>query len=410
MPSLVSDLELPQLDGSEARAFSDQWAELDHLRASSWLARAPLGLGYVLTRHDDCVAVLRDPRWYSAMGLIGDRHGITDERWLNRRQRPSILASEGEVHQRLRRLVAPAFTPRQSERLRPVMREVLTSLVDAVVPTGRCELVADVCDPYPIPIICELLGAPKTDRARFSRWATRIFRIFDDDMADHVDDILDAQAELDEYVGDLIVERRSAPTDDLLSTLIAIEEEGDRLSNSELVMLAEAVLLAGTDTTRNQLGCAVAVFAEHPDQWALLAERPELAGRAVEETLRYLGTVRGTGRFASQDVELRGVVFPQGTLVFPNFVAANHDPGSFDEPHRFDITAERSASHLTFGFGIHYCLGANLARAELQEALPLLARRMPDLRLDGEVTWKPGGAGIWGPSRLPLAFAPTASA
>jgi cytochrome P450 len=409
MPTPLAELELPTYAIDDGRALTEQWAQLDRVRGRHWLARHPLGFGYLLTRHEDCVAILRDPRWHSAAALIGDRAGITDERWLARRRRPSILSAEGEVHQRLRRLVAPAFTPRQSDRLRPLMRQVIGRLVDAVVPTGRTELVADVCEPYPIPIICELLGAPEEDWALFSRWATQIFQVFNDDVADHVDEILAAQGELDAYVTDLIARRRAAPRDDLLSALIAVEEQGDRLDTAELVMLAEAVLLAGTDTTRNQLACAVAVFAEHPDQWALLAGQAELAGRAVEESLRYLGTVRGTGRFASEDLVYRDVAFPAGTVVFPSFVAANHDPDCFVEPHRFDITAERSASHLTFGFGPHYCLGANLARAELQEALPLLARRLPDLRLDGEVTWKPAGVGIWGPARLPLAFTPTPS-
>jgi cytochrome P450 len=192
-----------------------------------------------------------------------------------------------------------------------------------------------------------------------------------------------------------------------MSDLIAAEEAGDRLDEEELLMLCEAVLLAGTDTTRNQLGCSVALLAQHPAQWKLLGEQPELASRAVEETMRYLGTVRGTARFASEDIEYRGVLFPKGTFVAPSFVAANTDPGVFDLPERFDITRESGSPHLTFGSGIHYCLGAWLARAELQEALPILARRLPDLRLDGEITWKPNSVGIWGPAVLPLAFTPT---
>ena len=171
--------------------------------------------------------------------------------------------------------------------------------------------------------------------------------------------------------------------------------------------MAEAVLLAGTDTTRNQLACSVAVFAEHPDQWTLLAQRPELAPRAVEESMRYLGTIRGTARIAAEPVEYKGVLFPQGTFVFPSFIAANFDDQKFVDVERFDITKEAAdAPHLTFGSGIHYCLGAWLARAELQEALPILARRMPKLAIDGEVTWKPSTFGIWGPASLPLRFTP----
>ena len=187
--------------------------------------------------------------------------------------------------------------------------------------------------------------------------------------------------------------------------MIAITDAGDRLSSGELMSMAQAVLVAGTDTTRNQLACTMALFAQHPDQWRLLVERPELAPRAVEESMRFLGAIRGTARVASEDIEMDGVHYPQGTFVFPSFVAANFDETVWSEADRFDITKESSNTpHLTFGSGIHYCLGAWLARAELQEALPVLAARWPNLRLDGEITWKPQQFGIWGPATLPLAF------
>ena len=193
-----------------------------------------------------------------------------------------------------------------------------------------------------------------------------------------------AQDELDEYTRGLIAERRSKPADDLLTDLIAAEEAGDKLSNDELVMMVNAVIVGGTDTTRNQLGCAVALFAEHPEQWALLAEQPELAPRAVEEAMRYFGAVRGTARFASCDIEYRDVVFPAGTFISVGLAEANRDAAVFADPERSTSRSDGADQpQLTFGSGIHYCLGAALARAELQEALPLLARRMPNLRLDG---------------------------
>jgi cytochrome P450 len=287
------------------------------------------------------------------------------------------------------------------------MREVINGLVDPVASTGRCELVEDVCEPYPIPIICELLGAPKQDWKLFSNWATDIFRIFNNDLANDLPLIQAASDELDEYVSAMIDERRTRPADDLLSDLIAAEEAGDRLSTEDLVGLAEAVLMAGTDTTRNQLACSVALFAQHPEQWALLGERPDLAPRAVEESMRYLGAVRGTARIAAEDIEYRDVLFPAGTLVSTSLAGANFDERAWEEPESFDITRERPTTQLTFGFGIHFCLGANLARAELQEALPILARRLPELAVDGAIEWKPPTVGIWGPSRLPLRFTPT---
>ncbi len=405
MSTPVADLTLPTYEPDTEHRRGMTRDEIEAFRAEHWLVRVPFG--YQLLDHDDCIAVLKDKRWHQAARLLSAMSGITDEEYLARRQRTSILSAEGDEHQRLRRLVSGAFTPRSADRLRPFMRQVINDLLDPITATGRCELVNDVCEPYPIPIICELLGAPKEDWPLFSRWATDIFRVFDADIAKYTKQIMAASDAMDAYVEDLIDVRRGDPADDLLSDLIAAEEEGDKLSTEELVMLAEAVLLAGTDTTRNQLACALAVFAEHPDQWALLAEKPELAPRAAEESLRYLGAVRGTGRFASEDVVYRDVLFPEGTLVFPNFVAANSDPAHFDAPQVFDITAPREATHLTLGFGLHYCLGANLARAELQEALVIMSQRMPNLRLDGETVYKPAGVGIWGPASLPLAFDPT---
>jgi cytochrome P450 len=400
MATSAHDLDLPEIELIDVERH-DALARLAEVREQHWLARTPLG--YLVTRHEDVTAILRDRRWHSALSLLPQMAGIDDPNVLERRNK-SILSMEGDEHTRLRRLVSPAFTPKATDRFRPSMRDVVHGLVDPLVPAGRCELVVDVCEPYPILIICELLGAPKEDWPLFSDWATDIFRIFNNDLLNDLADIDRATQELDEYVRDLIERRRAEPKDDLLTDLIAAEEEGDRLSNDEMVGLAEAVLMAGTDTTRNQLACSVAVFAEHPKQWALLAERPELAPRAVEETMRYLGAVRGTARFAAEAVEYRDVLFPPGTLVATSLAGANYDPEAFDDPFEFDLTRETTTPQMTFGSGIHFCLGASLARAELQEALPVLARAMPDLAVDGAIEWKPSTVGIWGPARLPLRF------
>jgi cytochrome P450 len=172
-------------------------------------------------------------------------------------------------------------------------------------------------------------------------------------------------------------------------------------------MMCEAVLMAGTDTTRNQLGCSLSLFAAHPEQWKLLADQPELAPRAVEETMRFFGTVRGTVRFASEDIEYRDVVFPAGTFIGLSLAQANRDPSIFDSPAEFDITRDPpDKPQLTFGSGIHYCLGAALARAEQQEALTIMAKRLPDLELAGEIIWKPSTV-IFGPEHLPIRFTRT---
>jgi cytochrome P450 len=402
VPQLVSELRLPVLNtvGMERQ---DAIAAIEAAQAQHWLARTEVG--YSVTHYADVTAILRDKRFHSALSMLPRMSGLEDSGPMTRR-RQSILSMEGEAHARLRRLVAPAFTPASANRLRPTMRAVVGQLLDRVVDQGECELVADVCEPYPIPIICELLGAPPQDWKLFSAWATDIFRIFNANLVEDLPLIEKAAGELSAYVSDMIAERRQDPRDDLLSDLIAVEEEGDRLSTEEMAMLAEAVLMAGTDTTRNQLACSVALFSEQPDQWAQLAEQPELAQRAVEESMRYLGAVRGTARFASEDVVYRDVLFPAGTLVSTSLAGANRDGEAFDDPDSFDITRERDTAQMTFGAGIHFCMGAALARAELQEALPMLARRMPGLARNGPIEWKPSTFGIWGPAKLPLRFEP----
>jgi cytochrome P450 len=404
MVTSVFDLEMPTLEVDLVETNFDLLTERLAAAETSWIARNPFG--FSILHYDDVVAMLRDRRWHSATSKIMELYGVTDEEYLARR-RTSILSAEGEEHTRLRRLVGKAFSPRAADRLRPFMREVIGGLVDAVAPAGRADFAVDICEPYPIPIICELLGAPKEDWKLFSRWAADVLRIFNGNLHEDLPIIAAAQDELDEYTRELIADRRTRPADDLITDLIAAEEEGDRLSTAELVMMVEAVLVGGTDTTRNQLGCTVALFANYPEQWKLLADQPDLAPRAVEECMRYFGTIRGTGRLASEDIEYRGTLFPAGTFIAPSMATANRDPSVFADPEVFDITREPSGQpQLTFGSGIHYCLGAALARAELQEALPLLALRTPDLAIDGEVTWKPNTVGIFGPEHLPITFTP----
>ena len=402
MASPVSDLTLPVIPVLMDQSRSDRHALLRDTAKDSWLARNEIG--YTVLTYESVMGILRDKRWHSATGLVAQMQGISDDAFLGRR-RVSILNAEGEVHVRLRRLVAPAFSPRSADRLRPFMRDVVNSLVDPFASTGNAEVVRDICEPYPIPIICELLGAPKEDWKLFSRLASDVLRIFSGNLVEDMPIIVAAQQELEEYTKGLIAERRNKPADDLITDLIAAEESGDKLSTDELVMMVEAVIVGGTDTTRNQLGLALALFAEHPDQWEILRNNPDLAQRAVEEVMRYSGAVSGTIRFASEDIEYNGVLFPKGTFMSTSMSTGNYDSSVFPQPETFDITREPVGQpHLSLGAGIHYCLGASLARAELQESFVVLSQRLPNLALNGVVEYKPTGVGIFGPSSLPVSF------
>ena len=405
MASLATDLQIPKVPLIVDQQRSDRHALLRGIAKESWLARTDIG--YSVLTYESVMGILRDKRWHSATGMVAQLQGITDEAFLGRRQ-VSILNAEGEVHVRLRRLVAPAFSPRSADRLRPFMRETVNSLLDPFAASGKAEVVGDICEPYPIPIICELLGAPKEDWKLFSRLATEILLIFSENLAQNMSVFLNAQQELEKYTEGLIEKRRSVPADDLITDLIAAEEAGDKLNTEELTMMVDAVIVGGTDTTRNQLGLALALFAEYPEQWALLGKDPSLAQRAVEEVLRFSGAVGGTIRFASEDIEYNGVLFPKGTFMSTSMSTGNYDASVFPTPETFDITREPVGQpHLSLGAGIHYCLGASLARAELQEAFTVLSQRMLNLELDGPVVYKPSGVGIFGPASLPVKFTPS---
>jgi cytochrome P450 len=367
--------------------------------------QAPIALGPYgpeLLSYDLVRTVLRDPRFAPPRGIGLVVQGITSGPvWDKVCQ--TLMSAEPDQHRRLRRLVSRAFTPQAAERMRGACVEVINELIDRHGAAGHCDLVRDIARQYPVPIICALVGAPREDWELFSRWADDLSKAFGANVAAEQSAILRAWEQLDAYLEDLIARRREALGDDLISELIRAEEDGDRLTHDELVNLVAILLNAGTDTTRNQLAAAVQVLADHPDQWASLAERPELAPQAVEELMRHSPIVFAALRVATTDVELGGVVVPAGAYVIANTAAANRDPAVYDDPDRLDITRQGAAPMLTFGGGAHYCLGAHLARIELAEALKVITRRMPHARCTGPAPWKPI-AGISGPISLPIAF------
>jgi cytochrome P450 len=396
----VFDAGLPSLCYDHLTDPDEAHRAIAHARTQAPIAMGPHGpevLSYELVR-----TVLRDSRVTTAHGLGLDLQGITSGPLWDRAT-TNILGLDGEAHHRLRRLVSKAFAPRGAERLRARIVVVITGLVDPLTTVGRCDVVSDIARRYPTPVICALLGAPPQDWQLFSDWTDDIKRLFDWNVANDGPAILAAWDQLDAYLDDLIARRRASLTDDLISDLIRAEDDGDRLTHQEVLMLCATLLGAGTDTTRNQLAAAVQVLCAHPDQWALLAQHPELATNAVHELMRYSPIIFGTIRRAAEDIELAGVCVPAGTLVLANTAAANRDPSVYDVPDRLDITREDPPAILTFGGGVHYCLGAHLARLELTEALKVITKRMPNPRQTGPARWK-AITGITGPTTLPLAF------
>jgi cytochrome P450 len=401
-PASVFDADLPTLAYGDEETPDEVYPRLQAAQRQAPVALGPHGpevLSYHLAR-----SVLRDARFQIPPGMNLLVQGISSgplwDKVVN-----SLLCLEGDAHHRLRSLTSKAFTPRATQRLHDTMVDVMNEIVDRVAGAGGCDVVADIARPYPVPIICALLGAPREDWRQFSLWADDIFKAFSFsvDFTAEEAGVMGAWRELDDYVDDMVARRRHSLTDDLLSDLIRAEDDGDRLNAAELRMLAGGLLLAGTDTTRNQVAASMHVLCGHPEQWELLKEHPELAMRAVEETMRHSPIACGTLRLVVEDAELDGHIFPAGAMILVNTAAANRDPAMYDDPDRVDITREGAPPILTFGGGVHYCLGANLARREIAEALNVLAQRMLNPRIAGPVPWKPM-VSLSGPTRLPIEF------
>jgi cytochrome P450 len=341
------------------------------------------GLGeYLLTRWDDCERVLRDPRFSS-----NNSHRVWPE-GMESTSRLAQSAGDPDVktllfldppdHTRIRGLVSKAFTPRTVERLRPHITDICNQVLDEAADRGSLEIVGDLGYQVPVTVLCELLGIPLADRHMFGPLSSDASRLLDgDSLSDEQFNAgLVAVMELLSYLNDLFDERRANPGDDLISALIAVEEEGDRLDDVELRSIVLLLFIAGHETTMNLIGNGMWALLQHPDQLQLLRNDPSLIGSAVEEMLRFDGPVHLTGRVATEDLEVGGQTVRKGEQVITLLAAANRDPARFPDPERFDITREDNR-HLTFSHGIHYCLGAALARVEGQVAIGSLVERFP---------------------------------
>ena len=391
--------DAPFVDFFDPDVVADPEPVMVDLRRRSAVVRNPLGVSVI--RREVVRQLLADPRLISSIPALVRIQGVDNGQLLDMVS-SSVIAIDGTDHTRLRRLVSRSFTPAAAGRHRPAMRALVNELVDEFAARGRCEFVADFANHYPVQVICEVLGVPREDHDDFARWGDSLTYVLSLELGAHIEEVERAVENLRTYVDRLVTDRRATPRDDLVTSLVQASEDGDRLSEPELFSMIGGILFAGYDTTRNQLGMAMAKFCEHPAQWKLLAAQPDLAPKAVDEVMRLVGAVGGVPRIAMEDVEVDGWAIPAGTIVFLSVASANRDETVFDNPLDFDITAERE-SQLTFGGGPHYCLGVHLARAEMEEALRILPARLPNLRLDGEPQWRLG-TGIAGPTVLPLAF------
>ncbi|GAA3990229.1 cytochrome P450 [Allokutzneria multivorans] len=359
------------------------------------------GDGWLITRHEDVKTVLTDAR-FSRAAAVGK--GIPSVQPI-----PPIpelvMWMDPPEHTRLRKLVTKEFTTGRVEAMRPWVRETVTSMLDDMVAAGQpADLVEHLSLPLPVMVICELLGVPYADRERFRHWSDAQMATTQFD----VEAMVAAQQAMYEYFMALISERRVDPKEDLLSALVQAHDDGERLSEGELVAMAITLLVTGHETTAMEITNFTYLLLRHPEKYAALCSDPSRVPTAVEEMLRYVPLdVGGSyGRIAVEDVELSGVTVREGDAVFVSSLSANRDLAVFADPEELDLERENNP-HLSFGAGVHYCLGARLARMELQEALGAIVKRFPALRVavpEEEIQWRKGMI-VRGPLSLPVGWA-----
>jgi pimeloyl-[acyl-carrier protein] synthase len=392
-----------QFNPMEPEFIADPYPMYHRLRTEDPVHHSALGF-WVLTRYEDVVTALRDPRLAkeAIASFVAARFGAPLPA-----MGLSMLDRDPPDHTRLRGLVSKAFTPRVVEGLRPRIQEIVDGLLAGVAARGSMDLIEEFAYPIPVAVICEMLGVPIEDHERFKGWSIDIARGLDLIWLGPDSDVgrrsVAARQALAEYFRGLIAQRRAAPRNDLLSGLIAAEEAGDKLNEMELLATCILLLIAGHETTVNLIGNGMLALLRHRDQLERLQRDPGLIASAVEELLRFDGPVQRTARIPSEDVTIGGHTIAKGEMVMPFIGAADRDPAQFPDPDRLDI-GRSDNRHIAFGWGIHFCLGAPLARIEGQIAINTLLRRLPKVSLATDEPEYRSSLTLRGLKALPVAF------
>ena len=392
-----------------AQYWADPYPMYRPLQSRDPIHRSLLTKSWVVSRYDDVTAVLADSRFvvderklptYERQraemienGLMGEDEAAT----------PSLLGLDPPDHTRLRSLVSKAFTPRAVEALRASVEAIVQECLDAVAVAGEMDVIRDLAYPLPVTVISQMLGVPAAERERFTHWSDALVRAIGYAGIDELSRSREAVRQFGAWLEDLAEERKRSPGDDLMSALLAAEEEGDKLSREEVLLTCRLLLNAGHVTTTHLIGNGLLALLRHPDQLNALRRDRSLIEGAVEELLRYDTPVQATSRFATEDVEMRGRKIEVGQRVILLLAAANRDPDQFSDPDRLDISRKNN-HHLSFGHGIHRCLGAPLARLEAEVALAAIIDRFPKLRLATDRVQWGDHMFLRGLKTLPVAF------
>jgi cytochrome P450 len=400
----VNNLFLPKIEpnylDSSKEIYSRIKKELS-ISKVNWLASLN-GLGYAAYGHDNISKILKDKRWHNGLYLLSESNPHYDE-IIKINIKKLIINTEGKDHVRLKKIVTPIFSPKAADSLRGEMKNAVNEIIDTVVDLEKFDLQKDVFDKYPSYIISKILGIPNSDWKKFAEWADNSFKTFvgGNNSAD-AEIIKKSQKELNAYTKNLIKNKKLNPSDDLVTMLINARSDEDKLTDSEIASLIHIVIMAGIDTTRYQLGLISIILLSRPDLVEMIINDKNV-NEIIEECVRIDGVFKQLIRVASEDIEMNGILFPKGTLLVLAISSGQYDNFVFEDSTEFKLERKNGKSMtLAYGSGAHYCLGASLARAQMQECIKILFKRIPEISLSGEVVYKKVHEAVWGAHSIPV--------
>lgn len=389
MTTLVTELDMPKTKSNLFPSKLNKYEQIEKnlaISKNSWIAS--FEYGYVIYHQDDIRKILTDKRWHNAMAFYAGINEPNDneEAEYYRKKRTNILINmEGDDHFRLKSLVAPTFQSKNITYLKPFINSITNSMLDVILEKKEFDIQKDLFFNLPVYVLCELTGLPAKDIDIYNKWTEAAFNSFSIQTPEQVQEVKTQQKIIDKYVSDLVDERRKNPKNDLITKLINAKESNDTLTNDEIIMLIEVVMTSGIDTTRNQLGLCLSYFYNNPDKWEKAVEDKQYLNDLIDEAMAVDGVIRNVARFASEDIIYRDILFPKGTILIPGITVSN-----LNEPEK---------QPLTFGHGIHHCLGAALARFEIQEIFSVIAERMPKFEIKS-IEHRSTTHTIWGVNSL----------
>jgi cytochrome P450 len=401
----VRELKLPYVHPKVFPTDMDMYEQLEMARKAAgehWLATT--NMSYIVLDHKHATAMLKDKRWHNALPYFADLNPhLTDK--AKEANRKLIINLEGEEHARIRKIVSRKFSTLASESMRDEIRQIIENIISEHINTGSCDLSKDVFEKYPSFVLAKLIGVNKDDYEKFSKWASGLFNLFSMRFDESKDIIKQSQKELNEYISYLIEEKTKNPDDSLITELLEVHKNNE-LTIDELSLLIQALITAGVDAVKGQLGLVFLQIWSNPILFEQIKNNINVDG-IVEEATRKDSVFRMLVRVASEDIEYNGVLFPKGTIISPSLVSANYDEKQYENPDDFIENREGlKSTTLSYGGGIHHCLGIALARVEMQECMKAIASMMDNIKINGDIIYKDTTEVAWGPISIPISFDP----